>query len=156
MVQWQRVGLGVGYSYEYNDRDDRVRDVTVAVPECAPLGGCSTVDVLLSEVSSFSPSRHRGFTRLVWQPEAGWTFRVEGEYQDSRYRDEDTVSGQGLGELARVRREEHRTMATVGGERRLGRHWALTGDYAYTKNTSNMETYDYERSLVRFGIGFLY
>lgn len=155
MIQSARVGLAVGYSYEYSDRDDRSRDVTVAVPSCPLLGPCSTVDVLLSEFSSFSPIRHRGYTRLVWKPEAGWTFRVEGEYQDSTYRDEDTVFAEGV-ELARVRRKEHRTSAVVGGERRVGRHWALTGDYAYTKNTSNMENFDYERNLVRFGVGFLY
>lgn len=155
MIQGARVGLGVGYSYEYSERDDRSREMTVAVPVCPLIGPCSSVDVLLAEFSSFSPIRHRGFTRLVWQPEAGWTFRVEGEYQDSTYRDEDTVFANGI-ELARVRREEHRTTAIVGGERRLGRHWALTGDYAYTKNSSNLENYDYERNLVRFGVGFLY
>jgi hypothetical protein len=157
LVQWATVGFSLGYTYEHNDRDDRTRDFVLLVPQCLLLGlFCTDVPFPLEEFASFSPRRHRGQARVVWKPAVQWTVQAQAEYQDSHYRDEDTVTSPGLGELFAVRRKEHRTTVGLGAERRFGAHWAVTGDYAYTDNRSNFEAYDYERNLVRLGVGFLY
>lgn len=161
VFQWDQLALSAGYRFEFNDRDDRERSVAFSGAECAadlPVIGpvfCTEVTNTVTEFSSFSARRHIGFVKGVWAPREDLRFTAHTQYQDSRYRDKNTLEINGA-QVSAERRKEQQVRGGLSGEWRFQKNWMLTGDYTYTDNDSNFEDFRYDRNLVRMGVGFVF
>lgn len=120
--------LRLGYQLELNDRDDLARS---------------------GEFFSYSPTRHKLFVLLDRPGPGNWHYTLRGEYRYSDYTDPYRISN---GTTTEVKREDHRYLAGVRGQRRLSEKTDLFLDYRYIDNDSTLEAYDYARHQIMGGI----
>lgn len=120
--------LRLGYQLELNDRDD------------LELNG---------EFFSYSPVRHTLFALWKLAGPGNWRYTLRGEYRYSDYPDPYRISN---GTTTEVKREDHRYLAGIRGQRYLSDKTELFMDYRYIDNDSNLEAYDYARHQLMGGI----
>jgi hypothetical protein len=129
-LRWQRKRnsrrLRASYEYEVNDRED--------------YQGATTF-------SSYSPTRHTLELRAGIEPAQAWEFDGRLAYRNSRYADANVLVGGGS-----VTREDDRLLAGVALSRRLSASLKVDLDYKYTDNDSNLDVYDYSRSIYSIGL----
>ncbi len=120
--------LRLGYQLELNDRDDLTQS---------------------GEFFSYSPTRHSLFVVLDRSGPDNWRYILRGEYRYSDYADPYRISN---GTTTEVKREDHRYLAGVRGQRKLSDKTDLFLDYRYIDNDSTLEAYDYARHQIMGGI----
>ncbi|KPJ94795.1 MAG: hypothetical protein AMJ53_04525 [Gammaproteobacteria bacterium SG8_11] len=147
-----RNNISFKYSYElqFNDRNDFSGSFT---------NSTNTATAIITK--SYSPLRHS----LQMSADIPWgksmTLSLEAQYRYSYYSDPDTetiidnATGQTLDSLS-VNRKDHRYRLNAGLAYRLTPAMELFADYGFTKNDSNLEGSDYDRTLIRAGLTWFY
>jgi tetratricopeptide (TPR) repeat protein len=110
------------YELELNDREDSETATTF---------------------SSLSPTRHTLYADYRFPLTSDWEMKLAGSYRFSRYNDENLESD---GEV--ITREDDRFKAAVELNRWFGKRSQLLLEYSYTDNSSNIDRYSYDRSVV--------
>jgi tetratricopeptide (TPR) repeat protein len=101
-----------------------------------------------AEFLSYSPHRHLLFANAVLPDVAGWRGEARLEYRASRYRDPYRLDG---GSRV-VTRLDDRFAFALRGSRGLGGGRRAFAEYSHYRNESSIDSYDYRRSQLLFGI----
>jgi len=120
------------YQLEVNDRDDYI----------GPISGRFT---------SSSPTRHVLRVTGYLPVGADWTARLDGRLRMSRYADANEFS---VG--APKKREDDQYRLGVKLTHKFDKHLEFGVEYQYADNNSNIDVYDYDRSLVRANVSWFY
>lgn len=124
--------LRAGYQFELNDREDLVSG---------------------AEFFSHSPLRHRLTLSLDQPVSARWWLQWSLRYRHSRYRDPNRFMDGG------TPREERRIEDLVQAGAQARRHMSAVFngllEYQYSRNTSAMDVFDYDRHVVLFGLEWM-
>ncbi|MGD8594652.1 MAG: outer membrane beta-barrel protein [Gammaproteobacteria bacterium] len=145
-----RKNISFKYSYELqlNDRNDFTDSIV-------------GVDTTVVGFSSYSPLRHN----VQISADVPWgrslTLSLEAQYRYSDYREADTIlnvdntSGAST-VLYSLNRKDSRYRMNIGLAYHLMPYMELFADYGFTRNDSNREGSDYDRTLVRAGVTWFY
>lgn len=125
--------LYAGYQFEFNEREDMVSG---------------------DEFFSHSPLRHRLALSLDHPVAARWWLQWSLRYRHSRYRDPNRFTDSG-GTLREERRVEDLAQAGVQARRRISAVFSALLEYQYSRNTSAMDVFDYDRHLALIGVEWL-
>ncbi|MCZ6832057.1 MAG: outer membrane beta-barrel protein, partial [Gammaproteobacteria bacterium] len=117
----------IEYRYELDDRDD------------------------LDYGDAFSSySAHRHSFGAGWAYASGqWRASLRADYRYSRYLDDNLFT-----DGSAVERQDHRYKMSLRGSWLFTSSWALTAEYSYTDNDSNIDSFDYDRQVMMLGIGW--
>ncbi len=146
---WGDVSLKFSYELQYNDRNDLSYSVA------------DTSQTTAEVYKSYSPLRHSAQISVDVPLKTVATLSFDAQYRYSYYGDPNTVviTNDNTGaviESASLNREDQRYRVNIGMAYHLSRSWDLFADYEFTKNDSNLEGSDYDRTLVRAGITWFY
>jgi tetratricopeptide (TPR) repeat protein len=97
---------------------------------------------------SYSPTRHT-LKVIGYFSVANWDARVDGRYRTSSYSDANEVSS-GVFE----KREDKQLRLSARLIREIAKNMEFEGRYTYTDNNSNLNTYDYDRSVIQAGLNW--
>ncbi len=115
----------LAYRFEHDDRDD------------LDLGELFT---------SYSAQRHS--VQADWGLKRGkWSGKLSANYRDSDYMDHNAM----LDGSSTLRRDQ-RVKLSLRNNWALFDNWSLSSEYSYTDNESNIETYDFDRHMLMFGV----
>ncbi|MFK7731452.1 MAG: tetratricopeptide repeat protein, partial [Pseudomonadales bacterium] len=115
----------LAYRYEFDDRDD------------LDLGDLFT---------SYSAQRHS--LQAEWGLQRGhWRNKLSANYRSSDYMDTNLMLDGNI-----VSRKDQRMKLSARSSWALFDDWTLSAEYSFTDNKSNIETYDYDRHMLLFGV----
>ncbi len=114
------------YQLETNDRNDRDNGI---------------------RFTSFSPTRHAVRAIVSLRLDARWRMRLDARYRYSVYNDPSDIGSVGV-----ITRVDDQIRLGVRLGRGFARHWEVEGQYGYYDNSSNIDVYSYERSVISLGI----
>ena len=118
------------YQYEMNDRKDYVSPVT-------------------KTFTSYSPNRHTinltGYFPLV----TDWELRLDGRYRLSSYSEANDLPGGGS-----KKRQDAQTRASARIAYKMAKRQEVELKYSLTNNDSNINEYDYDRTLIQAGMNW--
>jgi hypothetical protein len=120
------------YEFEYNDRADLIAD---------------------EEFTSYSPQRHALSLALGTSTLRKFSLEWRARYRLSRYRDPNLFEEDG--ELREERRDDRLASTGLRARLRAGETWNWLLDYQYSRNESSVDSYEYVRQLLLFGIEWL-
>jgi tetratricopeptide (TPR) repeat protein len=120
------------YQLEVNDRDDYI----------SPISG---------RFASYSPTRHVLRVTGYLPVSDSWTVRLDGRLRMSRYADANEFS---VG--APKKREDDQYRLGVKLTHKFDKRLEFAVEYQHTDNNSNIDVYDYDRSLVRANVSWFY
>lgn len=101
-----------------------------------------------AEFLSYSPHRHLLFASAALPDVAGWRGEARVEYRASRYRDPYRLDG-GSRVVTRV---DDRYAFALRASRGLGDRRRAFAEYSHYRNDSSIDSYDYRRGQLLFGI----
>lgn len=115
----------LAYRYEYDDRDDLNLD---------------------DFFTSYSAERHS--LQADWGMQQGnWRSKLSANYRNSDYMDRNLML-----DGSSVLRIDQRLKLSARSSWALFDDWTLSAEYSFTDNESNIETYDYDRHMLLFGV----
>lgn len=123
-------GLRMNYGFESNDREDLANGAVF---------------------TSYSPTRHQLRLIAVLPLPANWEIGAELAYRNSVYNDANILASGSV-----VTRKDDRNHAKLQLSHELSRHWQLNGEYSYTDNQSNIDSYSYKRNLYTLGLSGIF
>lgn len=115
----------LGYRYDVDDRDD------------LDLGDLFT---------SYSAQRH-GIEADWGYRQGKWLSKFSANYRWSDYMDDNTAL-----DGSKTLRKDQRLKLSARSSWKLIDDWSLSAEYSFTNNESTIETYDYDRHMLIFGI----
>lgn len=130
--RWRLEGqhrLRAYYQFDNNDRDDFT----------------STTSFI-----SRSPIRHRLRLDYYFPFASKWNGQLSAEYRQSRYKDNNTNTATGLNQ----QRVDDRLRGKIALLRTMSKQLKLNVEYAYTRNTSTINIYEYNQNVILGGIQY--
>jgi len=99
---------------------------------------------------SRSPIRHRFRFDYYFPFTAKWNGQLSAEYRQSQYKDNNTNTTTGLDQ----QRIDDRLRGKIAVTRRMTKQLMLNIEYAYTQNSSTINTYEYTQNVLLGGIQY--
>lgn len=140
------------YAYEHNDRQDS--DISFLKPDPNDPND-PNANISVQRFRSYSPIRHTAQVMAKLSLNKNTKIFLDTQYRNSNYQNADTTIENGTVMYERIR-EDNRYRMTLGAEHELNDKWELLTYYQFTKNNSNRERSDYERSQVAVGVTWFY
>jgi tetratricopeptide (TPR) repeat protein len=98
--------------------------------------------------TSYSANRYSLIASKSWRL-TDWRFNLSANYRVSDYQDSNVFDN-----LTTKKRNDDRLFISADTEYEIYKHWSLTAEISWLNNQSNIESYDYEQTLILGGISY--